>query len=186
MAVFGANHVDGRRTHERLVVHELAHQWFGNSLTVADWRHIWLNEGFATYAEWLWSETLRRALGRRARAGVARGGRRAARGPRAGGSRASRMFDPLVYKRGALTLHALRLRVGDERFFALLRAWVAEHRHGSVTDRAVPRHGGGGGFRAVGRVGVSEGSSVVAVTRGSAPHPVPPLVGPCSTVDRSP
>ena len=55
MAVFGRNHVDGRRTHERLVVHELAHQWFGNSLTVADWRHIWLNEGFATYAEWLWS-----------------------------------------------------------------------------------------------------------------------------------
>lgn len=56
MSIFGANHVDGRRTYERLVVHELAHQWFGNSLTVADWRHIWLNEGFATYAEWLWSE----------------------------------------------------------------------------------------------------------------------------------
>jgi len=57
MSIFGANHIDGRRTHERLVVHELAHQWFGNSLTLADWRHIWLNEGFATYAEWLWSES---------------------------------------------------------------------------------------------------------------------------------
>ena len=79
MAIFGANHVDGRRTHERLVVHELAHQWFGNSLTVADWRHIWLNEGFATYAEWLWSE--------------ASGGQPAARAwPRSGtpGSRRSR------------------------------------------------------------------------------------------------
>ncbi len=41
---------------ERLVAHELAHQWFGNSLTVADWADIWLHEGFACYSEWLWSE----------------------------------------------------------------------------------------------------------------------------------
>ena len=44
-----------------------------------------------------------------------------------------RMFDPVVYKRGALTLHALRTKVGDATFFALLRSWVAEHRHGTVT-----------------------------------------------------
>lgn len=56
ISVFGSNHVDGRRTSERLVAHELAHQWFGNSLTPSTWQHIWLNEGFACYAEWLWSE----------------------------------------------------------------------------------------------------------------------------------
>ena len=41
---------------ERLVAHELAHQWFGNSVTLTSWRDIWLHEGFACYAEWLWSE----------------------------------------------------------------------------------------------------------------------------------
>ncbi|MBV9921567.1 MAG: M1 family metallopeptidase [Pseudonocardia sp.] len=133
MSIFGANHLDGRRTHERLVVHELAHQWFGNSLTVADWRHIWLNEGFATYAEWLWSE--------------ASGGRPAAEHAREWHARVAAqpvdlvladpgvagMFDERVYKRGGLVLHALRGSLGDERFFALLRDWTARHRHATVT-----------------------------------------------------
>ncbi|HEX2806588.1 MAG TPA: M1 family metallopeptidase, partial [Kineosporiaceae bacterium] len=57
LSVFGANHVDGRRGSERLVAHELAHQWFGNSLTLTRWDDIWLHEGFACYAEWLWSQS---------------------------------------------------------------------------------------------------------------------------------
>src|SRR6478672_5629056 len=56
LSIFGANHMDGARGSERLIAHELAHQWFGNSLTVASWKHVWLHEGFACYAEWLWSE----------------------------------------------------------------------------------------------------------------------------------
>lgn len=56
MAVFGANHLDGHGASERLVAHELAHQWFGNSVGLERWSDIWLNEGFCCYAEWLWSE----------------------------------------------------------------------------------------------------------------------------------
>jgi aminopeptidase N len=135
MAVFGANHIDGHRTHERLAVHELAHQWFGNSLTIADWRHIWLNEGFATYTEWLWSELSGgpsvNALAREWHARIAASPADLS----VADPGVSRMFDPRVYKRGALTLHALRRRIGDERFFALLRAWCATHRHATVTTR---------------------------------------------------
>ncbi|EFL08707.1 M1 family metallopeptidase [Streptomyces sp. AA4] len=133
MAIFGANHVDGKRTHERLVVHELAHQWFGNSLTVADWQHIWLNEGFATYTEWLWSE---RAGGESTEA-LARTWYARVRAKPAdvtiGDPGVARMFDERVYKRGGLTLHALRGEIGDPAFFALVKAWAVENRHGAVT-----------------------------------------------------
>ncbi|MDY7086969.1 MAG: M1 family metallopeptidase [Actinomycetota bacterium] len=140
MAVFGRNHLDGRRTHERLAAHELAHQWFGNSLTVADWRHIWLNEGFATYAEWLWS----------AASGGASAGSHATRWHIWLSSQpqdiavadpgVDRMFDPLVYKRGAVALHALRVRLGDDAFFAMLRSWVGENRHSLVTTGGFRQH----------------------------------------------
>ncbi|XVV15735.1 M1 family metallopeptidase [Actinoplanes sp. CA-131856] len=140
MAVFGRNHVDGWRTYERLVAHELAHQWFGNSLTVADWRHIWLNEGFATYAEWLWSDV---SGGPSVEALAAQWHATLAGRPFdvvVSDPGVTRMFDPIVYKRGALTLHALRRRAGDAAFFALLRSWVAEHRHATVTTAQFRAH----------------------------------------------
>jgi aminopeptidase N len=146
LSVFGTNHLDGRRGFERLVAHELAHQWFGNSLTVADWRHIWLNEGFAKYAEWLWSEA---SGGPAARTLAARSHTRLAllrQDLRLADPGVRRLFDERVYERGAQTLHALRTSLGDAAFFALLRDWTASHRHGTVTSEAftalAQRHAG--------------------------------------------
>jgi aminopeptidase N len=123
---------------DSVIVHELAHQWFGDLVAVDRWQHIWLNEGFATYAEWLWSGhegfgTPRRTF-------------EAIWGAIPGGSPfwqvvigdpgVDDLFDGAVYVRGAMTLQALRNRVGDDAFWTTLHLWTEQHAFGTGTTDA--------------------------------------------------
>ncbi|MFT3860756.1 M1 family metallopeptidase [Micropruina sp.] len=139
LSTFGANHAVAGWSNERLVAHELAHQWFGNSLTAARWADIWLHEGFACYSEWLWSDA---SGGRSCHELAAEHHRRLAGLPQdllLGDPGREKMFDDRVYKRGALTLHALRALLGG-RFFEMLRDWTSANRWGVVTTAGFVAH----------------------------------------------
>ncbi|MGH9110722.1 MAG: M1 family metallopeptidase [Acidimicrobiales bacterium] len=125
LSLFGADALS-----ERIVAHELAHQWFGDDVSPVTWRDIWLNEGFATYAEWLWGE---HASGASIDdiAAVAALSPGLDRPP--GDPGADHLFATTVYVRGALTLHVLRHTLGDEAFFDLLRAWSERYGGGAAS-----------------------------------------------------
>jgi len=118
-----------------LVVHELGHQWFGDSVSVAKWRNIWLNEGFASYAEWLWSEDKGEGTAQEVFDFTY------ASYPATssfwqvlpGDPGAATLFHGAVYDRGAMTLHALRTAVGDVAFFKIMRTWATDKQYGNAS-----------------------------------------------------
>lgn len=121
------------------LVHELAHQWYGNSVSPKSWRDMWLNESFATYAEWLYAEDF--------------GGTPAQESfeeafaddenwafPPAEPPTAADISGPPVYQRGAMVLHKVRQAVGDDAFFGILQGWPAKYRHANASTEDFTRY----------------------------------------------
>ena len=120
---------------ELTVAHEIAHMWFGDAVTLRTWRDIWVNEGFAEFADWMWSEHtgqksaqsfFNQYYAKNANSWVWSPPPAEPGGP-------ADIFDGSIYERGAMTLQALRVKLGDPTFFQLLRDWYDTHRYGNVT-----------------------------------------------------
>jgi aminopeptidase N len=117
------------------IVHEIAHQWFGNAVTLTVWPDLWLNEGFARFSEWIYNE---RHGGETAQAAFERIYARAPTHstwsfPAAAPPTAAQLFGTPPYDRGAMTLQALRVKVGDAVFFDIVRSWYGENKYGNAT-----------------------------------------------------
>lgn len=125
--------ITGDHANDAILAHELAHQWFGNSLSVRDWRHVWLNEGFATYAALLWQESreghaaYQAEMGQRAQQEL--------QGPifMADVTDSKKLFGEATFDKGAWVLHMLRHVMGDQQFFDALRTYVAEYSYRNVS-----------------------------------------------------
>lgn len=138
--VYERGMLTGVRAAEFVYAHELAHQWWGNSVSVQDWKDVWLSEGFATYSHMMWQHEHDGSFAKldaamhdlysdlpTHTAPVAEPGKES-------------LFSENVYHRGAVALHVLRKELGDAKFFEVLKTWGTEFRGKNVTTEDFAQH----------------------------------------------
>ncbi len=132
MTFLGDGIVTGDRRYEAVVAHELSHSWFGNSVGLADWRDFWMNEGFAVFSEFLFTEIFE---GEDAAAQY----RRQTMNSYFSSGEDFPMYDPEVYlsytcyNRAGMVLEMLRFMMGDSLFFAAVREYTRRFAYRTVT-----------------------------------------------------
>ncbi len=140
MTTIHPNYLTGLHTYDDVFVHELAHMWWGDCITVENWHHCWLNEGFASYAEALYQEYY---FGKEAYHHYMASDLEALSFTdpvyRYDLSNAMGIFDAVVYRKGAWILHMLRGMVGDTAFKEILRLYRQRHEYGNATTEDYAR-----------------------------------------------
>ena len=121
---------EARALDESIIAHELAHEWFGDSVSLKNWQDLWLKEGMATYAEWLWQT---RDQGLKALNQQAINEKSRLMVNKIGQPPPDDLYSWEQYSGGALTIHALRLRVGDDAFFKILHTYLERYRYGNAS-----------------------------------------------------
>jgi aminopeptidase N len=121
---------------EGVIVHELAHMWFGDSVSLENWKDIWLKEGFATYASWLWhSKNDPAALKRTA---IYNENHFFDTEYSVADPSPENLYTGESYTGGALVLYALQQEVGDETFFKILQTYAEQYQYGNAgTDEFI-------------------------------------------------
>ena len=124
-----------RMPDETTLAHELSHMWYGDSVTLTLWPDMWLHEGFATWSEWIWSEHNGNKSAHQFFEGYYNTPAHDIRfwtPPPGDPGTPVFLFNGTIYIRGAMTLQALREKVGDSTFFGIMRTWATENRYGNV------------------------------------------------------
>lgn len=125
----GSNFISGHKFFSDMLIHELAHHWWGDAVGPKTWKDVWLNEGFATYSVALYWEKRSgfRALQSTMTSKIGSFDTGTLYNP------GNAIFSPLVYDKGAWVLHMLRKEVGDSSFFRILRQYFKEYKYGNAS-----------------------------------------------------